>query len=278
MATLESAAPTPAGTGPGIVPAESGQARAVPAASVSTQPPAEEPRRETPATPAEEPKAPSWESELGWKSREDAERDYKQVQAWNTKLSQQMASLGDLNELTRERQILAELRNDPEFLSWVEARIAKEQAGDSDPETIKALQIVDARAKQIAEQAIAPMRATLLEQKTKTIFSEMDTAYGKEWRDKRGDMNALHQSDIRRGFVAPQADQRFDFDYVDALYKRVLASDPDYAAKQYQRKLAHKQSQATQSQPGAAPSTIGDGKATTFEAAYANAKRSLGLA
>lgn len=280
MPTLEPTSPPLAGTGEGIASVDLGQAGAAPAASVSTQGSSDQPRPSAdsaPAAPTEQAQ-PAGTSDIGWKTLADAERDYKALQAYSTKVAQALKGLGNLEVLQRERQIMSQLREDPEFISWVEARLAKEQAGADDPDTVKALQIVDERARQLVEQELAPLRAAHVEQKTRTIFSELDTKYGKEWREQRGRMGELHRSDIQRGIVSPQADARFDFAYVEGLYQRVLGSDPEYAAKQYQRRLAQKQAQATQGQSGPAPQAVTAGKADSLEAAYAAAKRQLNMA
>lgn len=227
------------------------------------------------ATPSEQPQA--WDSELNWKTPDDAKRDYKNVQAAYTRLSQRVASLGDLNQVSQRLAFVEQLSNSPEFLEWAEAQLAKETTGSQDPQTVQALQIVRREAAQIAQKMMAPLHAQAVEQKTKQVFSEMEAKHGAEWQQQKHAMLELHQNDIRRGLVSPRAEVDFDFNYVEGLYHRVVASDPNYAAKAYEKRIAHKREHSTTSLPGTAPGAVGSGKVKTFEEAAAKAMRDLGM-
>lgn len=284
MAELEQAAPPPvASGGQGTAPAYTGQADSAPAGSVAPSQPSgqpTEPRAASaqPATPSEQSKEPVWDSELGWKSPADAKRDYKAAQAAFTRASQLLRELGDPNEIKQLREFTDQLRTDPEFIKWAEARMAQQQTGSDDPQAVEALRIVDQRVETKARELMAPLLAQAIQQRTKAIFAEMSRVHGSEWEAQKPKMLELHQRDMSRGLVHPQAEQNFDFDYVEGLYHRVLGADPNYAAGQYQKRLASKQQQATISQPGTAPAAVTIGPAKSWDEAYSNAKKQLGLA
>ena len=281
--TIESAAPTlVAASGQGTAPAATGQADLAPAGSIAPSQtsgqPTEAAAQAASATPTEQPKEQVWDSELGWKSPEDAKRDYKQLQSYSTKLAQQIKEAGDPASIKQLREFVERLQGDPDFLDWAAKRLAKQQAGSDDPETVKALSIVDQRAEAKAREMFAPVREFMLAQKVRSVFGEMDKKYTTDWQGHRKAMGELHGRDMQRGLVHPNAEEAFDFDYVEGLYRRVIASDPNYAAKQYEKQLTQKRSQATDSRPGTAPTAVGHAKANSFEEAAAQAKRSLGLA
>lgn len=278
MPDLQSASPSPAGTGEGIAPA-GGQALGppgtAPEASVSTLPaPSEQPR--APAEPAEKPQ-PAGESVPGWKTLEDAARDYKEIQRAYTRATQLLGQLGDPDAIQQERALLAELRNNPEFVSWVEQQIAQQQVGNADPDTMRALQVIDQRAHQIAQSYVAPLQAAALEQKAEAVFAAMDQKHGAEWTAMRPRMREILQQGQRQGIFAPSVETNFDLAFVDGLYSMAVGADPEFAATQYQKRLAQKQAQTTTREPGTAPAAVGTGSARSFEEAYQQARQQLGL-
>lgn len=281
--TIESAAPTlVAASGQGTAPAATGQAGLAPAGSIAPSQPSGQPTeaavQAAPATPTEQPKDQAWDSEMGWKSPDDAKRDYKNIQSLSTKLAQQLKDLGDPASIKQLKEFVGQLQNDPAFLDWAAKRLAVQQTGSDDPETIKALAIVDQRAEAKARELVAPMRAFMLQQKVEKVFGEMKDKYTAGWTEHKKAMGELHMSDMQRGIVHPNAEEAFDFDYVEGLYRRVVASDPNYAAKEYEKQLTLKRSQSTTSQSGTAPTAVGHAKVNSFEEAAALARRQLGLA
>lgn len=271
MPELESAAPPLADAGPGTTPA-SGYANQVPADSIAPRRPAGQPTSEAPTT---EHSTEPWDSELGWKTPDDAKRAYKALQADYTRKSQTLKDLGDVDALRQERAFIQQLRSDPEFLAWAEKRLQAEQTGvtDPDPDTLEAIKIVE----RIAEAKLAPLKAEALKNRFESISREMDKAHGPEWTSHKGKMLEIHQGDMRKGIVSPMSEERFDLDYMQGLYARAVGSDPEYAAKAYEKRLTQKQSQVTTSAPGTAPAAVGHGKIASFEDAFAAAKRAHGL-
>ena len=273
MSDIESASPTPAGSGEGIA-AYGGQAGdSAPAGSVSTHTTSEQPSRSTTADPSgqtETTAAPAG------KSVEQIERDYKALQAAYTKTTQAYAKLGDPKTISEERAILAQLREHPGFIDWVQAQIAQEQAGSNDPDTIKALQIVDARVQQGIQEAVAPLFKSHLEAKVKNTFSEMDKEFGQEWHQLKPKMNEILQEWKQQGLVSPNIEQGFTYKFVKSLYAAAAADDPQFAAKAYQKRLEQKQANSTPSQPGTAASASTGAPANSMREAYAQALRQLG--
>ena len=276
MPELTSAAlPTVTSGGPGTEPAYGRQAGDIaPAGSIASSQASGEPSQPE-VTPHEQPQ-PTGDSSLGWKSLDEAERDYKNVQAAFTKATQALKELGDPSTVRSNRALLENLRNDPEFQQWAEARVAKHKTGQSDPQTLEAIRLVQEMVRQGVQTEIAPLRAHAIEQKTKTVFSEMTTEFGPEWEQYKPKMLELHAKGLQRGWVSPRLETDFDYEYVKGLYAQVVLADPNHAARQYQKKLDGLRAQATTSQPGTAPQAVGTGKARTFEEAAAMAKKQLG--
>lgn len=279
MAEIESTAQAPAGTGEGIALSTGQAGDTAPAGSVSTQGAREQPRSQT-AAPSEQAPTPanSEDTEFGWKSLEDAKRDHKALQRAFTKNQQAYAQLGDVQTLAQERAILSQLREHPGFIQWVQTELAKEATGSGDPDTAKALQIVQEQARQIAQEAVAPLYAAHVEQKVRTTFSAMDQEFGPEWQQLKPKMNELLQTWKRQGLVAPSVEQNFDYNFVKSLYAAAAAADPQFAAKAYQKRLEQKQAHTTTSQPGTAAAATASAPATSMRDAYAQARRELGLA
>lgn len=274
MSDLAPASPAAAGTGEGIALAYSGQAGdSAPAGSVSTQSHSEQPSRSS-AEPSGQPDATA--APPG-KSVEQWEKDYKALQSFTTKQQQALAQLGDLKTVQQERAILNQLREHPGFIQWVNQQLAQESAGSSDPDTMRAMQIVQNEARRIAGEAVAPLYATHIENKVKTTFSEMDKEFGPEWQQLKPKMNEILQEWKQRGFVSPQVEHNFDYGFVKSLYAAAAAADPDFAAKAYQKRLEQKQANVTVSQPGTAAAATAGGPINSMRDAYAAARRQLNL-
>jgi hypothetical protein len=278
MAEIEATAQAPAGTGEGIATSHGQAGDSAPAGSVSTRGSSEQPRSDTPADPSEQTPPAEADSEFGWKSLEDAKRDHKALQRVFTRNQQAYAQLGDVKTLAQERALLSQLREHPGFIQWVQAELAKEATGSGDPDTAKALQIVQDQARQIANEAVAPLYAAHVEQKVKTTFSEMDREFGTEWQQLKPKMNELLQTWKAQGLVSPTVDHNFDFNFVRGLYAAAAAADPQFAAKAYQKRLEQKQAQTTTSQPGTPAAATATAPATSMRDAYAQARRQLGMA
>lgn len=278
MAELEPTAPSPAGTGEGIGVA-SGQAGAsAPAGSVSTSSRPDQPRSEPPAEPSADQPSPATESGLGWKTIQDAERDYKGLQKLAGRYQQVLKSMGDPQTVAQERALLAQLREHPGFISWVQQELAKEQAGSGDPDTVRALQIVEERARQVAQEMVAPLYAADVERKVQTVFSEMDKEFGPEWGAMKPQMNAILAQWKAQGLVSEAVEQNFDYNFVKGLYAAAAAHDPAGAARAYQKRLEQARTNMTVSQPGTAQAATTSPQARSMREAYAQAKRDLGVA
>lgn len=267
---------SPAGSGEGIT-SVSGQAELAPAGSISTQSTTSEQPRSSSADPSEQPQ-PTAGSEHGWKSVEDAARDYKALQRAYTKSHQTLAQLGDLGAVAQERALLSQLREHPGFIDWVQQEMAKETAGSGDPGTVRALEIVQGEARRIAGEAVAPLYAAHVEQKVRTVFSEMDKEYGQEWQQLKPKMNEILQEWKQQGLVSPTVDQKFNFKFVKSLYAAAAADDPAFAAKAYQKRLEQKQANTTISQPGTAAGATVGAPARSMREAYAQARAQHGFA
>ena len=261
--TPESPTTAPA---PSSAPA-SGQAAAsastptAPDTSGSTVAPAQAPEAER--TPAKK---------FRFKTQDEAERAHSELQGRYAK------TLGDPEQAAAELALWRQVRQDKEFLDWAKARVAKQEAGSDDPETVKALQIVETVAERKARELIAPYAAQAAQARLAAVFQAMTQEHGAEWQEHRQKMAEVFQKGVQAGYFSPLANQNPTFEFVNHLYTLATNADPEFAAKQYQKRLAQKQAQATQSSPGPAPRAIADGPSKTLEAAFAAAKRAHGLA
>ena len=228
----------------------------------------------TPGTQAAQP--PSRGDARLFKDLDSAERDYKALQGAYTKITQRVASLGDLDSLDQMRAFVQQLQADPEFAEWAQQRLTRDRTGSNDPDTRKALELVQQIADERVAAAIAPLEDHAVAQRLQATFASMDKV-DPEWHQYRDKMQEILQDGIRSGVFSPSVDRRFTFAFVKGLYDMAVGSDPEYAARQYQKKLAHKQQQATPSQPGTAPSAVDVGRIRSMDDAFAAAKRQLGL-
>jgi len=260
----------------GTVSAQSGQADLSPTEGTAIGTPTATGQPEPSSTQSEQPESKP-ESRL-FKDLDSAERDYKALQAAYTRASQTLSRLGDLDSVQSQLAVVQQLKSDPDFIEWAKGRIAKEQAGSDDPDTRRALEIIDQRAMKIAQQMVAPIMATHIEQRTERIFSDMTKEFGDDWRAHQPKMLEILQDGIRRGHFHPSVETNFDLKFVKTLYAAATSDDPNYAARQYQKRLDKKQAQTTVSTPGPSPSALGTGKANTLDEAFAAAKKQLGVA
>lgn len=259
----------------GIAPAD-GQA---PSGAPET-PQGEEPRPSAPEPSQPEQPEPSRQESRLWKDLDSAERDYKQLQAQYTKLTQGLGSLGirSMGELQERMQILEGLGANPEFLDWARAQVAKATAGSGDEETQQALQVIEQIAEQKAEEKLAPLKQQALLQKVGQTFARMDQEFGPEWQTMKGRMFELLQRGKQLGLYHPSVETEFDYEFLKGLYIQAAAADPQFVAKQYEKRLRQKQSAASQSSPGTPGTATHQAEAKSMEEAYQQAKRELGMA
>ena len=273
-ATLAVAASAGEGTAPTAVQAGSTH----PDAPGSTPPPAGQPH----ATPAETPDPGQGAAPAPpglFASMEHAERDYKALQAYSTRMAQAMATLqpyGAPDRIVGDLEALGRLRQDGEFQEWLKSRAAKDAAGSGDPETVKALDLIN----QIVESRIAEKLAPLQQENTaarmQSVFAKMDQTHP----DWRGYMQTMHQrlmAGIQAGRLSPKVLTDFDMDFVEDLYLTTAARDPKWASTKHQARLAETKKIAIPSEPGTAPKAIGPRQASSLAEAFKMAKESLGV-
>lgn len=217
---------TPAGTSPST-PATSENQPAAPA-----------------ATPEQAPSTPA-AKKYRFKSQDEAERAHSELQS-------RYSRLGDPEQAAQSLGLLTSLRNDPEFQAWAQARLAKQQTGSDDPETVKALQIVESVAERKAQQLIAPYAQQAARAQAASVVQEM-TAKHPDWQQHLQPMGEAFQAGVKAGFFSPTATPILNLTLLEGLYKWVTGGDEAFAAKAYQKALAQKHATSTQSTPGLAP-------------------------
>lgn len=255
-----------------------GTAPAMGQAPASTPPPSGQPASS--GTP--QPEQPTGETGRGlWKDLPSAERDYKALQAEYTRLTQGLSRLkpyGDITSISERLAQVEQLRQHPEFQTWVQGQIAKAQTGSQDPDTLRALQLIDQIADEKVRTALAPIEAERVQARMKDTFAAMDQKHGPEWQAARPAMKAYLEAQIARGIISPAVDRSFDLPFVESLYFAVAAQDPNFGASQYQKRLEAKRQASISASPGTAPSAIGGGKIGSIDEAFAAAKRQHHLA
>ena len=215
-----------------------------------------------------------------FKDLEHAERDYKALQSYSTRMAQTLSGLqpyGAPDAISRDLQALHRLRQDGEFQEWVKARSAKEQTGASDPDTVKALDLIDKIVESKISERLAPIKNENVAARMNSVFAQMDKAHP-EWR---GYMQTMHQrlmSGVERGRLTPEVLTDFDYDFVEDLYLGTAARDPQWVNKRHQDRLAEAKKIAIPSEPGTAPKSIGRPRVNSLGDAFKLAKESLGMA
>ncbi len=247
------AAPTPG-------PEATGQGAPATPAAPDNQTPA------TPATPSEQ--APSRTPKYRFKSQDEAERAHSELQSRYSKL-------GDPDQAAQRLALLHGLQNDPAFRDWAKARLAEQEAGSADPETQKALQIVETVAERKAREMVAPYVAQSEAINRASVYQAMTAKYP-EWREYEPAMVEAFKAGVQSGFLSPQA--RLTVPLLETLYHAATGSDPEYAAKAYAKTLAKKQASATQATPGLPAAAVSTGPIRSIDEAFAAAKREHGMA
>lgn len=230
--------------------------------------------------PAEQPEQPARDSRL-FSDLDAAERDYKALQRVYTQATQALREIGDLRTLKQEREFLSQLRNDPEFLTWAQAKLDKARTGSDDPDTQKALQIVREEAERIAEEMVsrrlAPLEAHAIAQRSHAIDARMEHEHGPDWRDANERMLAILSAGKQRGWFPESVESNFDFDFVNNLYLMAVAQDPKWVAKRHERTVTGKKEKATSAEPGTPGQMESTPKVKTMEDAARLARKQLGL-
>jgi len=215
-----------------------------------------------------------------FKDMEHAERDYKALQSYSTRMAQTLSGLqpyGAPNVITRDLQALQRLRQDGEFQEWVKARAAKEQAGSSDPDTVKALDLITKIVEAQVSERLAPIKNETVAARMNSVFSQMDKSHP-EWR---GYMQTMHQrlmAGVERGRLSPEVLTDFDYDFVEDLYLGTAARDPQWVQKRHQDRLTETKKMSIPSEPGTAPKAIGRPRVNSLTDALKLAKETLGIA
>jgi hypothetical protein len=241
--------------------APAGQASGTPAAA-DNQPTA-------PATPAAQ--APASTPRYRFKDQAEAERAHSELQS-------RYSRVGDPDQAASRLALLGQLQRDPKFVEWAKARLAEQDAGAGDPETVKALQIVESVAERKARELVAPLAAQAAQVRLAAVFQAMESKHGPEWKQYQPKMAELFRKGVEAGYFSPMANTHVSLEFVDGLYKMATGDDPDFAAKAYQKRLAAKHATSTQATPGAAANAVASGPVQSIEAAFAAAKRQHGLA
>lgn len=271
MAELEGATTAPAA--PESAPApDTGHAPEAPESSAGHAP--------APSAADQPEHAPSTGPSRLFKDVDEAESRYKSLQAAYTRITQDLPKYGvrSQQELTDRLSLLQELSGNPDFLAWAQQQMTRATVGSEDPDAQRALEIVQQEAERIAEEKIAPFKRAQLEAKISTTFSEMSKKYGPEWQTLKPKMRDLLDGWKARGLVGPNVDQDFDFEFVEGLFLQAAGRDPEFAAKQYQKRLETKRAAATQSESGTPAAMVAPKEANSMAEAWAAAKREHGMA
>ncbi len=171
--------------------------------------------------------------------------------------------------------MLQSLQADPKFREWAEARLAEAETGAGDPDTVKALQIVDQVASRRVQEAMAPVLAQLQGARLAAVVQAMDRKYP-EWREHAEQMRDSLVKGIQDGIFPQTAVHNLSLDFMEKLYAMQLGLDADAQAKTYAKQLARKQEASTTSKSGTAPAAVAHGPVKNMHEALALARKQVG--
>lgn len=220
------------------------------------------------ATPSAQAAPPASTPKYRFKDQTEAERAHSELQS-------RYSRVGDPEQAAQMLGLLRSLQGDPEFVQWAKARLAKQEAGAGDPETVKALQIVESVAERKAREMIQPYAAHAAAVNQAAVMQAMTQKYP-EWREYEAAMGEVLRQGVQSGYIAKTASLSLPF--LESLYHAATARDPEFAAKAYQKKLAKLQATSTQATPGPAPSAVASGPVNNMRDALALAKKQIGMA
>ena len=229
----------------------------------------------TPATPSGQAAGNGDTPKALWNDIPSAERDYKALQAEYTKTKQQMAKFGDLSAAEQRLALMGQLQQDPKFVEWAKARLAEAETGSSDPETAKALEIVQQVAQRQVQEAIAPLMAQAQGARLAAVLQAMDRKHP-DWREHSEAMRDGLVAGIQAGIFPQNVIHKMDLKFLEQLYAMQIGLDPAVQAKAYAKDLARKQAATTQSTPGTAPAATAHAPVKSIHEALALARKQLG--
>jgi hypothetical protein len=258
-----------------VAPAEPSPGNATPSGQAAVSTPGPASSQAAPATPSEQTPGQGGTPKALWNDLTSAERDYKALQAEYTKTKQAMAKLGDLSQAEQRLALMGQLSQDPEFVSWAKGRLAKSEAGSDDPETQKALEIVDQVAARRVQEAIAPLMAQAQSARLAAVLQAMDRKH-EGWRDHADQMRDGLVAGIQAGIFPKSIVHNLSLDFLEKLYAMHIGLDPAVQAKAYAKDLARKQAASTQSTPGTAPAATAHAPVKSVHEALALARKQLG--
>ena len=222
----------------------------------------------TPATPSGQAAVPGGTPRRLFNDLDSAERDYKALQSRTSKL-------GDLTVAEQRLALMGQLQQDPKFVEWAKARLAEAETGSSDPETAKALEIVQQVAQRQVQEAIAPLMAQAQGARLAAVLQAMDRKHP-DWREHQEAMRDDLIAGIQSGMFPPTVIHKMDLKFMEKLYAMQIGLDPAVQAKAYAKDLARKQAATTQSTPGTAPAATAHAPVKSIHEALALARKQLG--
>ena len=203
-------------------------------------------------------------------------KDQTEAERAHSELQSRYSRLGDPEQAAQALSLLNSLKADEKFREWAQTRLAEQEAGSGDPETVKAMQIVEAIADRKAREMVGPIYQQEAQRRLAMVGHGMKQAHGPEWLEAKTDMDAFYMKGVQAGVFAQNSNPYLHFEITDALYKAVRGEQRE--AKAYQKKLEAKQATTTQSTPGLAPSSAAAPQTKGIEGALRAAMKQHGLA
>ena len=253
--------------GPGLSPEHA----AGPLAQADTPAPSQADQLESP---------PSGAASTLFKDLPDAEQRYKALQSHFTRLTQRLSPLGahgSLDQIQSNLALFQALRQDPTFQTWARAQLAQQTTGANDPETLRALQIVEQVAERKARELVEPVQERARMEQMYGTVSAVAQKYGADWSQYQEAVKQELDAGIQAGIYPEEMNWYPTPEFLERLYLIVRSQDPNYGARQHQQRLQQLKAQQTQSQAGTAPSATAGPRANSLDEAFQAAKRELGL-
>jgi hypothetical protein len=181
--------------------------------------------------------------------------------------------------LNRAEKLLAT----PEVQEAVRNAEYRSQVGDPhadyDPETQKALDIVDRRAEQKAQEAVERVLQDYINPMQEEKRTELVEGYMDELIKEFPDVDKYQDAMSEIAGELPDMDRDPTYEDIKALFFMSLAQTGDlksYAAKYYEQDLREKQKKSTE-KPGSPAGAGVPKQATSLEEAFAQAKKQLNM-
>lgn len=211
-----------------------------------------------------------------WQNPEKLAKSYKALQGEYTKLTQQIARVGNLDSLMEKANKFDLLSENPDITKQLEkAREKAEYGHEFDEDTKAAIKFIEELVDKRVSASIEGVRSSVVQDKINKHFNRMDEEYGKEWRLYVPNMQHISRDELRRGEITYQALDDPTFETIETLFLRAAKNDlPKFFAKKDKEVIDKKMKMST-SKGSSSSNMTEDEKVVDIQSAYKLAKAQL---